>query len=161
MSHTTVYKISADWEIEEHIILENSYRWAFAIWTAVQAAYTPVSFMHDPDWWDVATSAIKAAGAANDLLVFQSTFDRMAIRRDRLRDVAAALREFAARHLQDLPHHLLTMADALEQAEQDGAQGVCIWTMSGTSDPWHDLDDDGEDVPYDFRSGTTHEWVGE
>lgn len=172
MSYTKVYLISTTGELKEIAELSNSHGFAPFIWSVFCKKY-----FGDQMAWLNEEIVTKMCALAYDKNVPREwraallcTFDWAVVERSRFDEIATLLKCFMYSPdvlVGNYVCHIDSIRYLIEQHAKDvDAFGMCFYATSTSDNLWLDYNDDGDDetdeeIPYDFKIGTKHFFVGE
>jgi hypothetical protein len=163
MSHTTLYEFR-DGLPKAAAEYKNAWGSAAFVWTAMYDRYLKDPLDEYDSWlvsaskpdcplWDLPRSD-KASLQLFERAVLASTFDRAIVIRRNFELFATHLRKFVAEYRKaDGACHLLDWADFVSISVADA---IGFHQTSGGDDPWFEIGEAGELVPYNIRNGRNH-----
>ena len=168
MSYCSIYIIDKDGSAREYRMFSNSWGGAARIWSALWDHYVRDpnkeydSWMHGDQnkLWDLPKSLVQK-GCITPAIVLISTFDRAIVKREKLSDFTAALRQFDKQYPVefDTANHLPTWADTIDEIaiKEPECIGIGFFQTSVAEDLWYEEDQDtGEAIPYNVLSDNRH-----
>lgn len=163
MGYTTVYLISTTGEIREIAEYRNSHRFTPFIWSVLCKRYLGGEMA-----WLTKSEALWAFADDNKVprewrAALFCTFDWAVIERSRFAEIAVLLKCFMYSPYIVKGSIVDGIASLIEQHALDvDVQGMCFYPTLTATNLWFDYDGlIDESVPYDFKTGTKHFYVGE
>lgn len=176
MSHTLLYGITADGEIQPWDRFQNAHGWCPFIWESLCRRYEvkrrrEASDWRDPDGMDMSPYSdwgylwhLHGEGQIglrpHEANVLASTYDRHVVRSDDFNVYARSLEMFHRVYTSpERVDHTQAVAEVVRRMPTT-LMGLCFYPMSVSQDTWYEYNaETDESAQYDFSTRTDHKFV--